>query len=396
MGNQLKQFPAYALAECGELQERSQPCSMPGPCEWRPQTCACTDNSGSHFFNDDDVLLERLEASKHGDQLLTKLHVNVALFSTTAVDIVEGLLQMTRQQLTWKCGEELSLYHSLHEGLQHHARPPVHLMKTLQWVYRVEEMPAAAAAPARQCVLLFFSTMLAAAAALKWQRSPPAVWKQKGYEADEVLRSVEARFSEVIAGLRFLGCVALLQHCAEPSLLGSKKTMKALLEATGVEVSGNKSSFWKHMDGAATPKFDLAGTANGGRGVGYLRHHPDSPNLLLKADASWDLFFHEARRRPTDAAVQLLRDLQGGVHDGSVFELGRGSPVAGSGPSRFSPPLMPQAAYVGMDTWDDELVYCPSGQGKGDSDVAAAPWARSAREDFFGDDSEGVHIVVPL
>merc|ERR1719506_1777455 len=131
---------------------------MPGPCEWRPNIIGeCSEMSApSQFFNDDDVLLERLEAASHGDRLLTKLHVNVALFSTTACDIVEGLLQMTRQKQNWRCGEESSLHQSLHEGLQLHARPPVYLMKTLQWVYRYEEMPGPAALPSRQCVLLFF------------------------------------------------------------------------------------------------------------------------------------------------------------------------------------------------------------------------------------------------
>merc|ERR1719197_1141886 len=107
---------------------------MPGPCEWRPTACQCNEDGGSsQFFSDDDVLLERLEASRHGDRLLTKLHVNVALFSTTACDIVEGLLQLTRPHQNWRCGEQLSLSQSLHEALLHHARPPVSLMKTLQW-----------------------------------------------------------------------------------------------------------------------------------------------------------------------------------------------------------------------------------------------------------------------
>merc|ERR1719197_1630291 len=110
---------------------------MPGPCEWRPTACQCNEDGGSsQFFSDDDVLLERLEAASHGDRLLTKLHVNVALFSTTACDIVESLLQLTSHYQNWSCGEELSLHSSLHEGLQQHMRPPVSLMKALQWVYR--------------------------------------------------------------------------------------------------------------------------------------------------------------------------------------------------------------------------------------------------------------------
>lgn len=381
MGNQLKQWPSCSsgCADLRELKSTAQSCSMPQPCEWRQQgACECNELSGSsQFFNDDDVLWERLEAASHGDRLLTKLHVNVALFSTTACDIVEGLLQMTRYHQNWRCGEELSLHQSLHEGLQYHARPPVSLMKTLQWVYRVEEMPSPAALPARQCVLLFFSTMLAAAAALKWQRSPPDAWKQKGLEAADILRDVESRLSEVIAALRFLACVALLQHCADPALLGSKKTMSALTDATGVKVNsaGDQSAVWKHMDGIGAPRFDLS-SAN----------LDSDPSLLLKPDPSWDSFFNEARRRPTDAAVSLLHDLH--FHGKSEAACHVGTDV--SGPMRLAFPMIPQAA---MDMWDDELVDL-RGQGVPDSQRR-----NSDQEDFFGDEAEydgGVHIVVPL
>lgn len=328
MGNNL---PSCACAEkCSEFRP-IEPCSVniTGPCEWHPTgvatSCECHEDFGGAFFNDDEVLLERLEAASHGDRLLTKLHVNVALFSTTAWDIVEGLLALTQRQLQAWRGDEQMLRQTLHEGLQHHARPPVSLMKALQWVYRVEEMPSAAALPARHCVLQFFTTMLAAAAALKWQRSPPAAWKKKGVEAEEVLRAVEARMSEVIAGLRFLACVALLQHCAEPSLLGNRRTMKALTVATGVKMSGGKDD------------------------VQTAREH-----FIVKADASWDVFFVEARRRPTDAVVSLLQDLQCTGGD-SPTRLPVGSvPEFPAGPSHFAPPLVPAAV---LDTWDDELVY---------------------------------------
>mmetsp|Transcript_80023 Transcript_80023/g.138901 ORF Transcript_80023/g.138901 Transcript_80023/m.138901 type:complete len:398 (+) Transcript_80023:86-1279(+) len=291
-------------------------------CEWRPQlgACECREDFGGPFFNDDDVLLERLEAASHGDRLLTKLHVNVALFSTTAADIVEGLLTLTQRQLQAWRGEEQLLRQTLHEGLQTHARPPVSLMKALQWVYRVEEMPSPAAAPARHCVLQFFSTMLAAAAALKWQRSPPAVWRQKGVEAEEVLRAVEARMSEVIAGLRFLACVALLQHCADPAFLGNTKTMRALIRATGVKL--DDADEFQCSPGTVRP-------------------------ITLKADAAWDLFFTEARRRPADAVVTLLQDLQCLSPEGSPARSVPG------GPSHFAPPLVPAAV---LDTWDDEVV----------------------------------------
>lgn len=333
------------------------------------------------------MLLERLEAASHGDRLLTKLHVNVALFSTTASDIVEELLQLTRQQQIWSCGEELSLHSSLQESLQHHARPPVSLMKSLQWVYRVEEMAAPAALPARQCVLLFFSTMLAAAAALKWQKSPPPDWKRKGLKATDILRSVIARLPEVISSLRFLACLALLQHCSEPAVLGSKQIMSALMEVAGIKVSaGDQSCLWRHMDGPSTTALPVVPPRDHA-GVTYRDSQPRT--LVQKADASWDIFFSEARRRPTDAAVSLLQDLKDtGCGGDPVFLQGRGTP---RGPNHFSPPLMPQAA---LDTWDDEVVFCPGGQ-----DGVYIDDTHWDRKDFFCDtleDSDGLQVVVPL
>ena len=56
--------------------------------------------------------------------------------------------------------------------------------------------------------------MLAAGAALKWQSSPPKLWSERGLSPIQVLRKSEAQFEEVVAGLRFLACLALLQHCA--------------------------------------------------------------------------------------------------------------------------------------------------------------------------------------
>merc|ERR1719375_1319924 len=113
------------------------------------------------------------------------------------------------------------------------------------------------------------------------------------------------------------------------------------MESTGIEASScDNTSLWRHMDGAkaipVVPPRD---------GMTYMDTEPRT--LLQKADANWDIFFSEARRRPTDAAASLLQDLSSGGSGDSILQqsVGRGTP---RGPSDFAPPLMPQAA---LDTW---------------------------------------------
>lgn len=197
------------------------------------------------------------------------------------------------------------------------------------------------------------------------------------------MRTVDARLAEVIAGLRFLACVALLQHCAEPALLGSKKTITALMEATGVKVNSAGDQSPKQKDEIVSHRLGLGGD----RSVSLDRD--PAPFVFQKADAAWDMFFNEARRRPTDATSSLLRDLHCGR---GKAEPARRVGLPGSGPSHFSPPVLPQAA---LDTWDDELVSIP---GNGERNVPESMRMRSGREEFFDDaiDSEVVQVVVPL
>jgi hypothetical protein len=220
--------------------------------------------------------------------------------------------------------------------------------------------------------------MLAAAAALKWPRSPPAVWKRKGLGAMDILRSVEARLSQVIAGLRFLGCVALFQHCAEPSLLGSQKLVEGLERLTGFKVrnADKQSSVAASMDELLKPGLQLD-TNTLPQNSSAKRHKPD---------AAWDLFFKEAVRRPTDAVVLLLKELHGGSHD-SASKIG----LPGK---HLAMPVLPQAVLSTYD--DDEEVVSIDASGRGDCSVS-----RWTTEDFSeatkdDDGTDGFQIVVPL
>jgi len=322
-----------------------------GPHCGTSMNCGCQTGPGSRFFDDDAMLLERLVAADHGDHLLMKLHVNAALFANTASEIVEGLLRLTRQQPVLR-GEE-ALCQEFHEGLEFYAQPPVGLLKTLQWVYRAEELPEAASQPARHCVLSFFSTMLAAAAALKWQGRPPASWRRRGIGPVEVFKGAEAKLPEVAAGLRFLACIALLQHCAESSLLGNTQLVHALLQKTGANrtaQSTNSTDMNSKLLTDQPPTNDgvLADSA-GTEALAAAGRRPRPTNKGPLADGAWTSFFQEARQRPADATVSLLRDLHPMEADGGVHISKR------LGPSRS---MQPQAPAIVRNTWDDEVVPC--------------------------------------
>eukprot|EP00929_Paragymnodinium_shiwhaense_P015290 TRINITY_DN123361_c0_g1_i1.p1 TRINITY_DN123361_c0_g1~~TRINITY_DN123361_c0_g1_i1.p1 ORF type:complete len:486 (+),score=117.57 TRINITY_DN123361_c0_g1_i1:96-1553(+) len=382
----------------------------------------CREEPGSRFFDDDVVLLERLEAANYGrDRLLTKLHVNVALFSTAAADIVEGLLRLTRPRPSGglSCSDG-DLHKAFREQLQTRARPPVCVLKSLQWVYRFEELPEPAASSAQRCVCSFFSTTLAAAAALKWQSRPPEVWRRSGVLPQEVLVGTLARLSEVIASLRFLTCLALLQHFADPNLLSQRATVAALVRATGLQVlwalpegeeflqSDEQDVVHDTCSGAEA--FAEAGRLRGGLAAEQYLHEyaHDAATSACDAEAeqAWQEFFVEARRRPMDAVVTLLRDLhvqcdtsalqcRAGIYQaaeiaspgplqasGPQGPLGSSSsaldapgagpgvlrlPIAGLQPKQAASSagglacsLMPAVQVVTpKDTWDDEVIACP-------------------------------------
>lgn len=307
---------------------------LPGPlpCD-ATGSCRCSRGGpSSHLLDDDIVLLEMLEAAEQGELLLTKLHVNVALFASTAADIVEGIFGLLehRRPCFVPQRHERQLQEAFREGLDRRAQPPVLLMKALHWIYRSDEMPSPAAKPAQRCVLQFFSTMLTAAAALKWQGCPPPLWQREGVEPHEVLKRAEGKLSEVVAGLRFLACLALLQQAAEPTLLGSRQLVRTLTSLTGVEPTSMKGS-------------------------------------SETADERWELFFMEAKENPSKAAAKLLREIPhsfGSIEasngilrrsHGRVVASPKGAPL--TGPCLLSGQVIPLGC---RDHWEDELVDVPA------------------------------------
>lgn len=313
-------------AECAALGPRNLWASKLEPCE-------CHERAGSWLFDDDAVLLERLEAANQGDRLLAKLHKNVMCFSNVACDIILALLRLTQHPQVWERGRGDLLQRSLHEGLQKHALPPARLLKALQWMYRAEEMPSETSDVARRCVLDFYAMTLAAAAAVKWRAAPPATWQRRGVDPVDVLRGAESRLFEVIAGLRFLACLALVQQFAESSMLGNRKLIRSLMRATGIKVPR----------GAAAA---MAGEDE--------RERLAKPSAILKADASWDKFFDEAQCRPGEQLVNLLRDLQ---HEADMEACPRLLPDS----VKSAPKGVPNSTLWG----DEEVVFCPGLDEKG-------------------------------
>lgn len=240
---------------------------------------------GGTFFNDSKLLLERLEAVNHGDRVLDKLGKNTVFFANSAEDMVDGTLRLTQKPQVWasRRGRGDLLQKTLHDTLQQHALPPVRVLKRLQWAYRVEEIPRLVSCATRQCVLVFFSVMLAAGAAMKFHAQPPPTWQRRGIDPVEVLRGVSTRLPELIAGLRFLACVALLQQSDTP-LLGDRKIIAALLKETRVS-----QMFARHGSEVVAPA---------------------KPSEILKADTFWDSFFDRASLEPLPEITQLVQDLQ--------------------------------------------------------------------------------------
>jgi len=407
MGNRVLLLPGCGAITCSEWGALKPSCSS--SCSPDALACnQCREEPGSRFFGDDAVLLDRLEAAVHGDRLLTKLHVNVALFSTTSADIIEGLLRLTRhKQGLCDVGR---LNQALHGELSTRARPPVDLMKSLQWVYRFEELPAPAAQLAQRSVYAFFATMFAAAAALKWQGRPPNAWRQRGVEPQDVLMGAKMRLSEVIAGLRFLACLALLQHCADPAVLSSRRAMQAMMQACGLNADDSFGVFSSSVgDGCRVGKANSSiATGAGAEAFAEVGRRSWSSCESPKAGDTWDEFFLHAQRRPAESVSMLLKDLQGRTAaapagggnaadrsaeafspmvssneaccrkhvdpSGGYVEtnLGPGLPFAAR-PSGETPrsrgasisgracsfafPVVPAAV---RDTWDDELIACPS------------------------------------